>query len=173
MPRGTVAENIKVRRSEGVASKIDSNSSRNPMFNISSASSNTTARRPDVSKDPRSMWSRKRPGVPTTMCTPRFKARRSVPMSMPPTQEEILAPVGSKSHSSSRFTCKASSRVGAITSAKGTVARSNVSAPSSRVGASAKPNATVLPEPVWAETKRSESANFGSETETCTGVKAV
>ena len=34
-------------------------------------------------------------------------------MSMPPTQEAIVAPVSAYSHSSSRWTCSASSRVGA------------------------------------------------------------
>nr|WP_305016827.1 PEP-utilizing enzyme [Mycobacterium tuberculosis] len=36
------------------------------------------ARRPDRSSEPRSIWSRNRPGVPTTICAPRSSARRSV-----------------------------------------------------------------------------------------------
>ena len=56
---------------------------------------------------------------------------------------------------SSRVTCRASSRVGATASASGAPAWAKRSAPSRRVGASARPKATVLPEPVWAETSAS------------------
>ena len=43
MARGTVAENISVRRSAGAASRMNSRSSRKPRSSISSASSSTTA----------------------------------------------------------------------------------------------------------------------------------
>ena len=49
----------------------------------------------------------------------------------------------------------ASSRVGAITRAIGFTGRSKRSAPFSRVEAMPRPKATVLPEPVWAETSMS------------------
>ncbi len=75
---GTVAENISVRRPSGAAARMNSRSSAKPRSSISSASSSTTARKPDRSRLPRSMWSRNRPGVPTTICAPRSSARRSL-----------------------------------------------------------------------------------------------
>ena len=85
--RGTVAENISVRRSAGAASRMNSRSSRKPRSSISSASSSTTAFSADMSSEWRVMWSRRRPGVPTTIWAPRSSARRSLRMSMPPTQD--------------------------------------------------------------------------------------
>ncbi len=73
MARGMVAENIRVRRSAGVASRISSSSSRKPMSSISSASSRTTAFKALRSSAPRSRWSRRRPGVPTTIWAPPCK----------------------------------------------------------------------------------------------------
>ena len=84
---GTVAENIRVRRSAGAAARMNSRSSRKPRSSISSASSSTTARSSEMSSEPRVMWSRRRPGVPTTICAPCSSARRSWRMSMPPTQD--------------------------------------------------------------------------------------
>ena len=52
--RGIVAENSKVRRASGVASRISSRSSRKPMSSISSASSRTAALSADRSSAPRS-----------------------------------------------------------------------------------------------------------------------
>ena len=162
MAFGTVAENINVRRSSGDSPKINSRSSRKPRSSISSASSITTPRSCDRSMLLRMMWSRKRPGVATTMWAPRASVRRSSRMSIPPTQDAITTPASAYSHSSSRFTCNANSRVGAMTKAKGDPARSKASASPSNVSPSARPKPTVLPEPVWAETNRSDSPSLGS-----------
>jgi hypothetical protein len=74
---GMVAENISVRRSSGAASRMNSRSSRKPMSSISSASSRTTAASFEQSSAPRSRWSRRRPGVPTTICAPSLSQCRS------------------------------------------------------------------------------------------------
>ena len=161
---GTVAENIKDRRSSGAAPNIFSISSRKPILSISSASSRTTALSSLISREPRLIWSQSRPGVPTTICTPFPKTRRSSRMSIPPTQEATLPPALPYSQSSSRLTCIASSRVGAITTAKGKSARGMRSASSNRVEARAKPKATVLPDPVWAETNISTPSSSGAKT---------
>ena len=60
---GMVAENSIVWCAlPSSASKIASMEGKKPRSSISSASSSTTARMADRSSDPRSMWSRKRPG---------------------------------------------------------------------------------------------------------------
>ncbi len=63
----------------------------------------------------------------------------------------------------------ASSRVGAMTSASGAPAGANRSSAPSSVSAKARPKATVLPEPVWAETSRSRPAASACSTAACTG----
>ena len=170
MDFGTVAENIRVRRSFDAESRMNSRSSRKPRSSISSASSRTTAFSPDGLKEPRSIWSRRRPGVPTTICAPFCSARRSSRISMPPTQEAKDAPVISYSHCSSRLTCSANSRVGATIRANGVDARAKRSAPSSRSPAIAIPKAIVLPEPVCAETSASAPTRVGASTAFWTGV---
>ena len=67
---------------------MNSRSSRKPRSSISSASSSTTMASAETSSARRSIWSRKRPGVPTTIWTPACKARRSRCASMPPTQAQ-------------------------------------------------------------------------------------
>jgi hypothetical protein len=73
---------------------------------------------------------------------------------MPPTQVAMRAPPCHRA-TSSRLTCKASSRVGAMISASGASAMRAVRRLVQQFGAMARPKATVLPEPVWAETIRS------------------
>ena len=167
---GTVAENISVRRSCGHSPRIYSRSSRKPRSNISSASSNTTPRIADRSIAPRMIWSRKRPGVATTICAPRSRVRRSSRMSMPPTQEAMTTPAFAYSQPNSRFTCIANSRVGAMIKASGAPAATKASPSPSSVPPSARPKPTVLPDPVWADTKRSAPSRAGSVTACCTGV---
>ena len=88
---------------------------------------------------------------------------------MPPTQVVMRTFALANSHISSRLTCSASSRVGAITSANGVRVRASASA--DRIAsAMAIPNATVLPEPVWADTSKSRPRASGVMTEACTGV---
>ncbi len=77
-----------------VAPRMNSRSSRKPRSSISSASSSTAARSADGSRLRRSRWSRRRPGVPTTMWTPSASQRLSRRGSMPPTQETTRAPAG-------------------------------------------------------------------------------
>ncbi len=119
-----VAENSSVWRSVGVLSRMNSRSSRKPRSSISSASSSTMALSWLRSRRRRSIWSRRRPGVPTTMWAPRPSWRPSARASMPPTQVTMRAPVSAYSQTSSRCTCMASSRVGAMISASGAAARS-------------------------------------------------
>src|SRR3546814_11304469 len=58
-------------------------------------------------------------GVPTTICAPPRNERRSFDASIPPTHVALRAPALPYNQASSRLTCNASSRVGAITSARG------------------------------------------------------
>ncbi len=86
---------------------------------------------------------------------------------MPPTQDAMRAPAYSQA--SSACTCNASSRVGAMASATGRPGGG--SSPSGiRVAAAASPNATVLPDPVRAETSRSRPSVPGCSTADCTAV---
>ena len=71
---GIVALKSTVWRASGVASKIASRSSAKPMSSISSASSSTTVCSSSSLRLPRAMWSSARPGVATTMSTPRASA---------------------------------------------------------------------------------------------------
>src|SRR5256885_1473802 len=89
---------------------------------------------------------------------------------MPPTQVVIRAPVSAYSQLSSRWTCIASSRVGVTISARGAPAGVNRSLSPSSVRASARPNATVLPEPVCADTRTSRTSTSGAMTAAWTGV---
>jgi hypothetical protein len=92
---------------------------------------------------------------------------------MPPTQDTTRAPVLAYSQVSSRLTCRASSRVGAMISASGAPYSPKRSASPSSVGAMAMPKATVLPEPVWADTSRSRPWASPSRIAACTGVGAA
>ena len=102
--------------------------------------------------------------MPTTTCTPDFSARSSAPTSAPPTHAVTRAPASSQE--SSRATWWASSRVGATTSASGLPGLCS----GSRSAAIARPNATVLPEPVRALTMRSRPRASSRWTASCTGV---
>ena len=55
-----------------------------PMSSISSASSRTKKRMSASFSVPRRMWSMTRPGVPTTICTPRCKPRNCRSYGWPP-----------------------------------------------------------------------------------------
>ena len=82
---GKVAEKSATCFSFGVWRRISSTSSRKPMRSISSASSRTTAFSTDRSRVLRRRWSRMRPGVPTTACTPLAQmAQLHVDMLWPP-----------------------------------------------------------------------------------------
>ena len=81
---GMVAENSATFLSSGVSARIVSTSSAKPMLSISSASSSTRKRSSLRSSVPFSRWSMIRPGVPTTMCTPRRSALSCTPYPWPP-----------------------------------------------------------------------------------------
>jgi hypothetical protein len=71
---GMVAEKRATCLVSGVSARIVSTSSAKPMLSISSASSRTRNRSWVRSSVPLSRWSITRPGVPTTMWTPRRRA---------------------------------------------------------------------------------------------------
>ena len=106
------------------------------------------------------------------MCAPPESARRSFIGSMPPTQVTTRAPALAYSHWSSLLTWMASSRVGVMTSASGALATGAVS-PSRSADAIASPKATVLPDPVFAETIRSRPCASSAMTADWTGVSCV
>ena len=168
-----VADSISVCRPGGNASRIAARSSRNPMSSMSSASSTTTQPRFAVTRVLRAIWSRSRPGVPTTMSSPRASAARSAAISAPPVQQPMRAPVAANSQPSSRPTCVASSRVGVRITARGPAVATKRPSGSNSRRPSARPMATVFPDPVGAETSRSASGDAASRIAVCTGVKVV
>ena len=98
---------------------------------------------------------------------------RYPPPPPPPATEATFAPRGAYSHDSSSWTCLASSRVGTITIASGRAPRSPGDASPTMAVRSAKPMATVLPEPVCELTRRSRPSRAGSSTACWTGVRDV
>ena len=139
-------------------------------------------------------WSSKRPGVPTTSSGWRASARRSRPIDVPPVttstrrpfrwgeepfeltadlrrefargdDDEPDRPRREVTRSRSRTTGGRGRRIpGAVPFE----ARS-----ASNSCASARPIATVLPDPVWEEMRRSRPENSASTTARCTGVSSV
>ena len=137
-----------VCRSAGSIARIFSTSSRNPRSSIRSASSSTSARtRSSRSWRPLARSSR-RPGVPTTISTPRFSASVCGSYATPPYTGSTRTPRVRPAASMSRATCKPSSRVGTTTSAWGSP--SAPSAGASTRCSSGTPNPSVLPVPVGA-----------------------
>ena len=104
------------------------------------------------------------------MCEPRSSDLRSSRISIPPTHDAIVALAIPYNQVNSRLTCIANSRVGAITKAKGAPALSKFTESFNIVGAMAMPNPTVFPDPVCAETNKSEFSNSFLLTSDCTGV---
>ena len=93
-------------------------------------------------------------------------------------------PEGPSNQVSSRVSCAASSRVGATTKAEGMAPRAfspacstgsgqGAGPGSSRSRAITRPMATVLPDPVWDESRRSRPATSGSRTARWMGVRVV
>ena len=141
---GIVAENNNVWRWSGTAFKIDSMSSKNPMFNISSASSKTKVLTFDKLIVPRLMWSIKRPGVPTTMWAPWLKPLIWRRISAPPKTACTLTRLSRPNLNSSSCVWIANSRVGETTSACTWLLSVSIMF---KIG---NPKAAVLPVPVWA-----------------------
>ena len=87
-----VALNNQILSLLGVFFKINSMSSWKPMFNISSASSNTTYSIFSKLIAFLSIKSINRPGVATTTCTPLFKSLICIPMEVPPYTAKTCKP---------------------------------------------------------------------------------
>ena len=81
---GIVAEKRKVCLCSGISSMMRSTSSSNPTASIWSASSRTQYSMSWRLREPRWMRSMSRPGVPTTMSTPRRSGRSWLEMATPP-----------------------------------------------------------------------------------------
>ena len=103
----------------------------------------------------RSIRSSSRPGVATTMSTPRSRVAIWRPSGAPPNTATVLTPSAWPSGSSASRTCTASSRVGTSTRPRGV--RGAGLRPASRV-IIGRPKARVLPEPVWARPSTSRPA---------------
>ena len=157
--------------SAGAAARMNSRSSRKPRSSISSASSSTTARSAEMSSEPRVMWSRSRPGVPTTMLRALFERAallahvHAADAGSDARAGLLVEPFEFAPHLERQFAGRRDDeRAGRARR------RRSRSAPPSRVGAMAMPKATVLPEPVCAETSRSAPSASGASTAVCTGV---
>src|SRR2546426_619873 len=149
-----VAENSIVWRLTGSAARMRRTSGANPMSSIRSASSSTSTSSREKSTCPRSMWSRRRPGVATTMSAPCFSARVCGSIPTPPYTAAAVTRTCRPYVRALCNTCSASSRVGTRISARSACP---LSPPASRwrIGSM---NAAVLPVPVWAEPIRSRPA---------------
>ena len=161
-----VAENISILRSWGRYDKISSIESRKPMLSISSASSRITVCTLSSFTSPRLMRSMRRPGVATTMCTPRRNERIWLSMLEPPyTANTLRLEIYLAKSSRSLPICKQSSRVGESINACGADIEVSVRC---KTG---KPNAAVLPVPVCANATTSPStlSKWGI-TLSCTGM---
>mmetsp|Transcript_17647 Transcript_17647/g.43608 ORF Transcript_17647/g.43608 Transcript_17647/m.43608 type:complete len:334 (-) Transcript_17647:392-1393(-) len=158
---GMVAENRNVWRCSGISCMMRSTSSSNPTASIWSASSRMQYSIWSSCRLPRLMRSMRRPGVPTTMSTPRRRSRSWLAMAAPPYTHSVLrlGEVACISFS----TCMASSRVGASTMQRGRrLARSWGLFWSPSMTGRAKPR--VLPVPVRARPTMSRPAMAGAST---------
>ncbi len=141
-----VAENSRRWLSEGVCSSRALTTGKKPRSHMWSASSITVTRTSSSEHSPCWMRSVSRPGVATTISTPRRRASICLPMDMPPTTVFMRRYRPRPRGSRASVTCIASSRVGTRTTASGRRGAALVPATRAMVG---RPNARVLPEPVW------------------------
>ena len=139
-----VAENSSRCPPAGTASRISVTAGMKPRSAMWSASSSTTISIRPRSTAPCSIRSISRPGVATTMSTPRWNARSCGVYDMPPATRTTDRSTVRASGVSTSVTCIASSRVGTSTSPRGC----EPAAPASVV-IIGRPKARVLPEPVW------------------------
>ena len=140
-----VALNNQILSLFGVFFKINSMSSWNPMFNISSASSNTTYCIFSKLIAFLSIKSIKRPGVATTTCTPLFKSLICMPIEVPPYTANTCKPEMCFLNKFISFTiCIHNSLVGQTTNACGNLSAVLINCNKG------KPKAAVLPVPVCA-----------------------
>ena len=128
---------------------MSSSSSRNPISSIKSPSSRTTAIIPSVSRVPRFMWSRTRPGVPAIIAAPCFSVRNWGTISIPPTSDATLSFRNFPRYSASAAVCWANSRVGA------SIRICGVRSPMASSCINGRRKANVFPEPVFALTIKS------------------
>ena len=139
---GIVAENNKVCLSSGMLFIISSISSMNPIFSISSASSNTRNSTDDKGKFPLLIWSKTLPGVPTTILA-LFKSLAWRWIGAPPYTATMFNFSYLVNFTNSSWTCIANSLVGA-----------NIIEPIAslifKLFIIGRPNAAVFPVPVWA-----------------------
>ena len=146
--------------------KIKSRSSWNPIFNISSASSSTTANTVSIFNAFRFNKSTKRPGVATTTCTPFCNSFICLLISVPPyTQVTRISGRYFEYFFKSLPICIHNSRVGLRTNIctlfhSGLIFCNN-----------GNPKAAVFPVPVWANTTKSfSSPKITGMAFSCTGL---
>ena len=154
----SVAEKNIVCRFRGRRRTIRSTCGLNPMSSMRSASSSTRIRIPPSSTRRRSRRSIRRPGVATSRCARRARlawAERGTP----PWTAATARPFGPPTASSSSLTCRASSRVGTRTSARGPSPPRSVR---STIGIA---KASVLPDPVGDFARTSSPARASGRTE--------
>ena len=144
---GMVAEKNRVCFFGGVILKMRSMSGMKPMSSMRSASSTTRNCTPVIRSLPRSKWSSRRPGVAISTSTPRSSFFSWSPNDTPPisSAHESLVPLAYFSKLAA--TWSASSRVGAMTRARGMRA---LARPDCKRSISGRVKAAVLPVPVWA-----------------------
>ena len=121
-----------------------------------SASSSTTTSTRVRSAAPWSIRSISRPGVATTMSTPRSNALSCGPYGMPPATRVRLSPWIRASGASTSATCIASSRVGTSTRAR---AQPEGAFEPDRVVIIGSPKPSVLPDPVCPRPSTSRPAS--------------
>ncbi|PSK57560.1 hypothetical protein B0E53_07003 [Micromonospora sp. MH33] len=142
-----VAEKSSRWESAGVFASSRVTSGRKPMSAIWSASSSTVISTSSSLQTPRSIRSPSRPGVATTISTPRRSASICRSYGTPPTAVFRKMPTALPSGTSASLTCMASSRVGTRTRARGCSGRARLRSASRAI--TGRPKARVLPEPVW------------------------
>ncbi len=151
----SVAENSSRWPLLGVRSRISRTCGMKPMSAIWSASSSAMKLQSPRFAVPCRTWSERRPGVAMSRSTPRESASAWRAKAIPPTAVRHHRPRDLASGVSESATCIASSRVGTRTSARGRFGRA---LPSASRASMARPNARVLPEPVWARPSTSRPA---------------
>ena len=143
--------------SGAVWSRIVVTAGRNPRSAMWSASSMTAISTPESTRQRRSSRSIRRPGVATTMSTPRVSASICLPYGAPPKMQHSLRPSASPSGRIASATCIASSRVGTSTRPRGAFdIRFDPDVAS--LASIGRPKAIVLPPPVWARPSTSRPA---------------
>ena len=168
-----VAENNSVWRLDGVASTMRRTEGRKPMSSMRSASSSTRICTWERSTAFWFMRSMRRPGVAMSTSTPLDtpRARRLIWGSIftPPTTLATRRPRAFAMVPQTSWICRASSRVGVMTSIVGAFLRSE----RSRRSREGREKAAVLPVPVLAAAIISRPSRASGMDWACTGVGSV